>query len=153
MEGWQSGRLRRSWKPLIRNRVRRFESFTLRQKMFTNTFGTQLSTPQHFLKQCDIYIKNNKNNKQKLWDTLIIIQTIINPNLINLVAFVMSWSLYNIAVDNYITNPPRIKNLEDFFIMEEWQIKWLQRTENPKELDCNQPAPQTQWCGINHFRV
>lgn len=30
-----------------------------KKRMFTNTFGTQLSTPQHFLKQCDIYIKNN----------------------------------------------------------------------------------------------
>ena len=29
------------------------------KRMFTNTLGTQLSTPQHFLKQCDIYIKNN----------------------------------------------------------------------------------------------
>ena len=28
-------------------------------RMFTDTFGTQLSTPQHFFKQCDIYIKNN----------------------------------------------------------------------------------------------
>ena len=27
--------------------------------MFTDTLGTQMSTPQHFLKQCDIYIKNN----------------------------------------------------------------------------------------------
>ena len=29
------------------------------KRMFTDTLGTQLSTPQHFLKQCDIYIKNN----------------------------------------------------------------------------------------------
>ena len=29
------------------------------KKMFTNTLGTQLSTPQYFFKQCDIYIKNN----------------------------------------------------------------------------------------------
>lgn len=27
--------------------------------MLADIIGTQLSTPQHFLKQCDIYIENN----------------------------------------------------------------------------------------------
>ena len=32
---------------------------TSAKRMFTDTLGTQMSTPQHFFKQCDIYIKNN----------------------------------------------------------------------------------------------
>ena len=29
-------------------------------------------------------------------------------------------------------------------LMEQWQMWSLQRTENPKELDRNQPAPQVE---------
>ena len=41
-----------------------------------------------------------------------------------------------------ISHSPQIKKK----IMEQWQMWSLQRTENPKELDRNQPAPQqTGW--------
>ena len=47
MEAWQSGRLRRSWKPLGPKKLRRFESYSLRAKNLSDGQHNEINCPEN----------------------------------------------------------------------------------------------------------